>query len=314
MQRGLVQTRLKKLDDPNSPYTALILASAGLIRLGLSSRITASVTSPSLYHAVGQGAVGVEMRSNDFRAAEIVGSLEDWKTGWTCRAERSMLHYLEGGCSVPVGCETFLVEELDPAKCPASRRCPVVKAGVAVGNISGLTSSLLLSGGPSPHPTLELPRNGISNGLPLGHPLRPTSPHDPHSATLTLTGTITSLAGTSSVIASTTRLIHSIEEAEQMGRDIAKELVHGGGKAILEELGRHIKDVQGEDGKEIPVEPNGNGLGYPVKSPINTAPQAKSLHAEMPGGGTVPEEATLSVSPHRTVFVEGEVCLRPAGW
>jgi hydroxymethylbilane synthase len=74
-QRGLVQTRLRKLDDPTSSYTALILASAGLIRLGLGDRITASVTSPTLYHAVGQGAIGVEMRIGDQRAKNVVGSL-----------------------------------------------------------------------------------------------------------------------------------------------------------------------------------------------------------------------------------------------
>ena len=152
-------------------------------------------------------------------------------------------------------------------------------------------------------------RSGISNGLPIGHPLRPSHPNDPHSATLTLTGNITSLAGTSSVLATASRLIHSIAEAEQLGADIARELVAGGGRAILEELGRHIKDVQGEDGKEIPIEPNGNGLGYPVvKSSVNTAPETKSAYAE-------PEVLSKSPPhPHRGVFKEGEVCQRPAGW
>ncbi|KAL8293146.1 hypothetical protein RQP46_000840 [Phenoliferia psychrophenolica] len=270
--RGLVQTRLRKLDDPNSSYTALILASAGLIRLGLADRITASVTSPSLYHAVGQGALGIEMRSGDARAAEIVGSLDEWRSSWTARAERSMLHYLEGGCSVPVGCETFLVEEVELAACPVVGRK----------NQSPLPTPLLNAGGPPLQIGGTTHRNGISNGLPIGHPLRPSHPHDPHSATLTLTGNITSLAGTSSVLATATRLIHSIAEAEQLGADIAKELVAGGGRAILEELGRHIKDVQGEDGKEIPVVPNGNGHGYPIpmKAPVNTAPETKSAYAE----------------------------------
>ncbi|KAK4705791.1 hydroxymethylbilane synthase, partial [Phenoliferia sp. Uapishka_3] len=297
--RGLVQTRLRKLDDPTSSYTALILASAGLIRLGLSSRITASVTSPSLYHAVGQGALGIEMRTNDPRAAEIVGSLDEWKSSWTARAERSMLHYLEGGCSVPVGCETFLVEEVKQAQCPV------------IGprnSSSSLPEPLANAGGPPLQIGGTTHRNGISNGLPIGHPLRPSHPHDPHSATLTLVGNITSLAGTSSVLASATRLIHSISEAEQMGADIAKELVAGGGRAILEELGKHIKDVQGEDGKLIPVEPNGKGNGYPlVKSAVNTAPESKSVHAE-------PEElsrSSKSAHPHPRAFREGEVCQRP---
>ncbi|GAA5889331.1 hypothetical protein JCM6882_000710 [Rhodosporidiobolus microsporus] len=108
--RGNLGTRLKKLDDPASSYTALILASAGLIRLNLGHRITASVSSPSLYHAVGQGAIGVEIRDDDPRAKEIIGSLECWKTSWRTRAERMMLRVLEGGCSVPVGCETKVTE------------------------------------------------------------------------------------------------------------------------------------------------------------------------------------------------------------
>ncbi|KAL8286698.1 hypothetical protein RQP46_004226 [Phenoliferia psychrophenolica] len=292
--RGLVQTRLRKLDDPTSSFTALILASAGLIRLGLADRITASVTSPSLYHAVGQGAIGIEMRSDDPSVAEVVGSLEDWKTGWTIRAERAMLHYLEGGCSVPVGCESFLVEEIDVNKCPV---------------VGGTPTKTLRA--------VDLPANGISDGLPFGHPLRPTNPHDPHSATLTLTGTITSLAGTSSVLATKTRLIHSIAEAEQMGAEIARELVAGGGRAILEELGRHIKDVQGEDGKEIPSEPNGLGAGYPLvptKSAVNTAPEVKSEHAEKSEQVEMPGGAGAELGKRRSVFQEGEVCQRPSGW
>ncbi|KAI5477206.1 hydroxymethylbilane synthase [Pseudohyphozyma bogoriensis] len=290
--RGLVQTRLRKLDDPESSYTALILATAGLIRMGLADRITARVTSPALYHAVGQGAIGVEMRSGDPRAAEIVGSLECWKTGWTTRAERSMLSFLEGGCSVPVGAESFLVEEVDAAKCP----------------IIGSTITPT-----SPKIDAHYVANGISNGLPLGHPARRTSPHDPHSATLTLTGTITSLAGTSSVVSSITRVVHSIKEAEALGADVAKELIVGGGRKILEELSRHVKEVGGEEGKEIPFESN-RALGI---SPINTAPSTKSHHTFEPKtNGTAVDLAKVPVekSPHRTVFGEAATCPRPAGW
>ncbi|KAI5478546.1 major facilitator superfamily protein [Pseudohyphozyma bogoriensis] len=277
--RGNLQTRLRKLDDPNSSYTAIILASAGLIRMGLADRITTTVTSPSLYHAVGQGALAIEMRSGDPRAAHIVGALEDWKTGWTTRAERSMLKILEGGCSVPVGCESFLVEEVDVALCP----------------VAGAPSAPT-----SPRIDAHFIRNGISNGLPPGHPSPKTSPHDPHSATLTLTGTITSLAGTSFVIASSTRLVHSIAEAEALGAEIARELVIGGGREILQELGRHVKEVTGVDGQEIPMVGNNarpsNGIDMP--------PPAKNLVCPV-------THATSPKSPHRTVFREGEVCLRP---
>ena len=229
MQRGLVQTRLRKLDDPTSHYTALILASAGLIRLNLGHRITAPVTSPTLYHAVGQGAIGVEMRVGDERAKEIVGSLECWQTGWRCRAERSMLKVLEGGCSVPVGCESKLVEE--PPKDGHRPAMPRLMSGV---------------------------------------PRKPNRATDPHSATVTLTGTVTSLAGTSSVVAAITRTIHSVDEAEQLGADVAEELVAGGGKEILEELGRHVKEVHGNEGQEIAFESNG-------RAAVNIAPPTSKV-------------------------------------
>jgi len=107
--RGNLKTRLAKLDAPTGPYTALILAKAGLVRLDFDDRVTCAVTSPVLYHAVGQGALGVEIRSNDPWTRELAASLTHWRTEWMCRAERAMLRVLEGGCSVPVGVETSLV-------------------------------------------------------------------------------------------------------------------------------------------------------------------------------------------------------------
>lgn len=104
--RGNVGTRLAKLDDSESPYAALILASAGLIRLGLSDRVTAPLESPVLLHAVGQGALGVEVREGDGEVDVLLAPLRDVKTALACRAERSLMRTLEGGCSVPIGVET----------------------------------------------------------------------------------------------------------------------------------------------------------------------------------------------------------------
>lgn len=63
-----------------------------------------------MLYAVGQGALAIETRSNDPRVARMIAKLDDWKTSWRCQAEREMLRTLEGGCSVPVGCETILSE------------------------------------------------------------------------------------------------------------------------------------------------------------------------------------------------------------
>jgi hydroxymethylbilane synthase len=103
-------TRLAKLDAEDGPYAALILAKAGLVRLGMGHRITADVKPPALFHAVSQGALGVEIRAGDEQALELCKRITHQPTQWKCMAERSCLRVLEGGCSVPVGVTTTLEE------------------------------------------------------------------------------------------------------------------------------------------------------------------------------------------------------------
>ncbi|KAF3930609.1 hypothetical protein ABW19_dt0205076 [Dactylella cylindrospora] len=110
--RGNIDTRLRKLDDPTSPYSCIILAAAGLIRINRESRITAYLSSPTLLHAVGQGAIGVEIRTDDPEISDLVKPLIHLPTYLCCMAERQLMRTLEGGCSVPIGVETkFLGEE-----------------------------------------------------------------------------------------------------------------------------------------------------------------------------------------------------------
>ncbi|KAI0035249.1 porphobilinogen deaminase [Vararia minispora EC-137] len=109
--RGNLNTRMAKLDDPSGPYSAIILAKAGMVRLGFGDRLTADLPAPTLFHAVGQGALGIEIRADDAEAARLCATLTHWETHWTCSAERACLRVLEGGCSVPVGVHsTFVVE------------------------------------------------------------------------------------------------------------------------------------------------------------------------------------------------------------
>lgn len=106
--RGNVPTRLSKLDADDSPFDALILAAAGLSRLGLGRRITQYLDSQNggMLHAVGQGAIGIENRSDDSRVKEMLSSITDTPTFLACTAERSLLRTIEGGCSAPLGVET----------------------------------------------------------------------------------------------------------------------------------------------------------------------------------------------------------------
>lgn len=102
--RGNVDTRLQKLKDEN--FDAIILASAGLTRLGLSDRITYQFSPDQLMPAVGQGALGLEIRTQDKKANEIVGSLNHDASFHRAMAERSMLRTLFAGCLAPVGAKT----------------------------------------------------------------------------------------------------------------------------------------------------------------------------------------------------------------
>jgi hydroxymethylbilane synthase len=105
--RGNLNTRLQKLDS--GEYDALILAYAGLHRLGFGDRIHQVIPAEISLHAVGQGALGIECRTNDPEILTILKRLEHQPTAYRCTAERSFLHALEGGCQVPIGVNTAIV-------------------------------------------------------------------------------------------------------------------------------------------------------------------------------------------------------------
>ncbi|KAG8741533.1 porphobilinogen deaminase [Ceratobasidium sp. 414] len=195
--RGNIDTRLKKLDNPEGPYSAIILARAGLERLGLGSRITATLGAPMVLHAVGQGALGIEIRADDAEVRELLVRIEDWRTALSCKAERACLRVLEGGCSVPVGVTTLLEEHEGDA---------TEGAGV------------------------QTEGSGASGGESVISTPRPSK--------LTLTGTVTALDGSKHVQHTITTVVSSAEEAEEVGRDVAKTLIASGAREILDEINR----------------------------------------------------------------------------
>ena len=97
-------TRLEKLDSGD--YDCLILAAAGLGRLGFAERIHQLIPSDISLHAVGQGALGIECVENKPEVMELIKVLEHTPTAQRCLAERSFLRELEGGCQVPIGVNT----------------------------------------------------------------------------------------------------------------------------------------------------------------------------------------------------------------
>ncbi|XP_029372989.1 porphobilinogen deaminase isoform X2 [Echeneis naucrates] len=103
--RGNLNTRLKKLDE-KADFAAIILAAAGLRRMGWENRISQILEPEDCMYAVGQGALAVEVRARDTDILEMVSVLHDSDTVLRCIAERAFLKQLEGGCSVPVAVHT----------------------------------------------------------------------------------------------------------------------------------------------------------------------------------------------------------------
>jgi hydroxymethylbilane synthase len=99
--RGNLETRLKKLKSEE--LDAIILAAAGLIRLGWDDRITEIIAPEILLPAMGQGAVGIETRKNDVDNQILLADIDDEETHYALDAERALVSQLEGGCNVPIG-------------------------------------------------------------------------------------------------------------------------------------------------------------------------------------------------------------------
>ncbi|MBC9252780.1 hydroxymethylbilane synthase [Pseudomonas alcaligenes] len=107
--RGNVNTRLAKLDA--GEYDAIILAAAGLIRLGFADRIRASISVDDSLPAGGQGAVGIECRTADSEVHALLAPLHHRETALRVTAERALNKHLNGGCQVPIACYALLENE-----------------------------------------------------------------------------------------------------------------------------------------------------------------------------------------------------------
>lgn len=99
--RGNLNTRFRKLEE--SDWSGMILARAGVVRLGWTEKIGDVLDTELMLPAVGQGALGIEVRENDSRVRTFVSALHHEATASAAMAERSLLHRLEGGCQIPVG-------------------------------------------------------------------------------------------------------------------------------------------------------------------------------------------------------------------
>jgi hydroxymethylbilane synthase len=106
--RGNVDTRLRKLDE--GEYDAIVLANAGLRRLGLGHRATSVLAAEDCLPAIGQGALGIECREDDAQTRDLLAKLHHAETSRAVRAERGVLMELEGDCKTPIGAFAERVE------------------------------------------------------------------------------------------------------------------------------------------------------------------------------------------------------------
>ncbi|KAJ4343672.1 porphobilinogen deaminase [Ascochyta clinopodiicola] len=195
--RGNVGTRLGKLDAEDSQYSAIILATAGLNRIGFSNRISQRLSSSTggMLHAVGQGALGIEIRGNDDVMRDMLSKIRCERTTRACGAERALLRTLEGGCSVPIGVETTWRGG----------------KGLAVGA----------------QPAKDYDKHGAA--------LETSEPHLDDQE-LVLKTMVVSVDGTEFVEHEAARKVRSAEEADEFGQEVARILIEKGAGKILEKI------------------------------------------------------------------------------
>lgn len=223
--RGNINTRLAKLDADDGPYTALVLAAAGLKRMSLEQRITSFLVAPEMLYSVGQGSLAIEVRTpapgadprtdRDARIHAIISSLGNWRATLRCTAERALLRRMEGGCSIPLGVET----EFNDHDCVERQKNEHPEVPAERGDMSIYARALVCE---------------------------PDVP--PEGRDLTLRAVIVSLDGAQRREHSKTRRVCSLDDAVALGCRVADELEHEqGARAILDEVERHRRLAEEAD-------------------------------------------------------------------
>ena len=203
--RGNLDTRLRKLDE--GQFDAIILAAAGVKRLGLHHRITEILDFDVSLPAIGQGAVGIECRTEDGFINKLIAPLGHPETFICVKAERAFLKRLEGGCQVPIAAYARIIRQKSEARNQKSNP-------------------------PSP-PFSKGGQGGINQIYDINH-----------QSILVMDGLVGSITGDTVIKA---HIEGNPDQAEHLGSEIAEDILSRGAKAILDEVyGRGILEVNGE--------------------------------------------------------------------
>ncbi|KAL8873316.1 MAG: hypothetical protein Q9174_001192 [Haloplaca sp. 1 TL-2023] len=264
--RGNVGTRLRKVDDRAFGFDCLVMAGAGIQRIGLGDRVDEWLNpadgsslgdqegNEGMLHAVGQGAIGLEVREGD----EWVYGLLEGKDGgrgvvvnrasWECQAERSLLRTLEGGCSVPVGVSCTWEDKEHERAQPEENTGNAMTSATVLEQSPRTNQSYDTSTGHDPHADSQLQFTSRPSTSSSRAP--PTAPSDPQMATgyLHIRASVTSVDGTSCVSAARRQWISNDKDADEAGWEVARVLVEKGAGKILEGINLNRGMIERGDG------------------------------------------------------------------
>lgn len=232
--RGSIGTRLAKLDNPDSEYSAICIAVAGLDRLGMGNRITAYLTKDNggMLHAVGQGGLGIEIRKGDARVKELLDPIIDERSLRAALAERSIMRTLEGGCSVPIGVESEWVSKKSSLTSNAGTGVGVgIKPAEEYHHLTGVAQAPSDSNVGFSTSTNTAARDDESDGL---------------TDELSIRAIVVSLDGKEAAEVDAMAKIGSRADADEFGHEVARQLVEKGADKILQaiNLNREIIEDQ----------------------------------------------------------------------
>jgi len=231
--RGNIGTRLAKLDNPDGEYSAIVIAVAGLERLGMQDRITSYLSKDNggMLYAVGQGALGIEIRKDDERTQKLLDPIICERSMRAALVERGLLRTLEGGCSVPIGIETNWTSKKTSLISNAGTGVGVgIKPAEEYHHLTGVAQEPNSQTGFSTSTNIAA-RDDSSDGV---------------TDELDVRAIVVSLDGQQAAETSTQRRINSRDDAEEFGIEVARMLVEKGADKILHEitLNRKIIDEQ----------------------------------------------------------------------